>query len=169
MDQQDAQDLLKALMVTSGRLERLGNELEQKAHGAQLAILETRAQEEVRFKQAMASLFEEQQRLTEAALQPKITRAWQLLAALAGIGVLIFCGYLMLLKQAHARLSAADQRASAAEVNAAVQEASRHVEITSCGGRPCIRIDDETPTWKQGDNAYVLVDGKSRNSKSSPR
>ncbi|PPU72145.1 hypothetical protein XcuCFBP2542_17640, partial [Xanthomonas cucurbitae] len=56
---------------------------------------------------------------------------------------------------------AARARAAAADVRADVQEAARHVEITSCGGRPCIKLDKRTPTWKSQGSEYILVDAPS--------
>ncbi|GAB3372197.1 hypothetical protein GCM10027431_22180 [Lysobacter rhizosphaerae] len=154
------QDWLEGIMAASGRLETLSVDLREQTQETQAAIRATREQEEARFKQSMVALFQEQQQRTEAALRPKITRAWQVLAALTGVGVLVFGGFLMLLGHANERLKAAQTRVDATEVRAEVQEASRHVEITSCGGRPCIRVDKDTPMWKGAGSEYVLVDGK---------
>ncbi|WP_160170699.1 hypothetical protein [Luteimonas huabeiensis] len=46
------------------------------------------------------------------------------------------------------------------ELQAEVLEALRQVEISSCGGRACIRVDARAPTWRNGDGEYVLVDGR---------
>ena len=160
MNHDRSQDWFEGIMAASGRLETLSGHLRQQAQETQAAIRATREQEEARFRQSMFALFQEQQQRTEAALRPRITRAWQVLAALAGVGVLVFGGFLLLLHHANERLKAAQARVDATEVRAEVQEASRHVEITSCGGRPCIRIDKDTPRWKSAGSEYVLVDGK---------
>jgi len=85
------------------------------------------------------------------------------MAGLIAIAVgfaLLYIGFLLLLNHEHQRLKVAQARADAAEVSAEVRQASQHVEITSCGGRPCIRIDKNTPTWKSGGRDYILVDGE---------
>jgi hypothetical protein len=84
-----------------------------------------------------------------------------MVAALTGFGALVFVAFLLLLKYANARLKAAEARVDAAEMRADVQEALRHLDITSCGGHPCIRIDKRSPTWKSGTAEYVLADGAS--------
>ncbi|WP_245979115.1 hypothetical protein [Solilutibacter pythonis] len=160
MNDDDTRSEFDRILAASGGLETLIAELRQQTRETQAAIRATREREEVRFKQAMTALFQEQQRRTEMALRPKIARAWQALVVLAGVGVLVFGGFLLLLGRANDRLRVAEARADAAEVRAEVREASRHVEITSCGGRPCIRIDRNAPTWKRGSGEYILVDGK---------
>lgn len=48
-------------------------------------------------------------------------------------------------------------RAVAANVDAATYAAYAQVNMTSCGGRPCVRLDSKSPRW--GDKGqYVLVD-----------
>jgi len=108
----------------------------------------------------MVALFQDQQRRLEAALHPRVAWAWKIIAVLASLSVLLLVGYWLLIKQADARLRAAQARADAIEVKAEVLEASRHVEITSCGGRPCIRIDRDTPTWKSKGSEYILIDAQ---------
>ncbi len=72
---------------------------------------------------------------------------------------LLVLGLGLLLNHEYGRLQDAQARADAAEVSAEVQRAARHVEISACGGRPCIRLDRDTPTWKSRGHEYVLVDG----------
>lgn len=67
------------------------------------------------------------------------------LAALAVIGV---TGHL-------ARLNI--DRAERATVRAEVLEALQRVAITSCDGRPCIKLEDGLQRWPSNDE-YVLVD-----------
>ena len=107
----------------------------------------------------MARLLEEHQRQTEFALRPAVARAWRsVILASAGLALLVL-GFLLLLNHEYGRLKDAQARADAAEVSAEVQRAARHVEISACGGRPCIRLDRDTPTWKSRGHEYVLVDG----------
>lgn len=160
-------DAVQRLMVAIERLEEAARKqtqhAQQAAEGLQQAQAElgaARQAEEAKFKQAMVSLFQDQQQKTEAALRPVIGKAWRGLIAVAVGFALLYLGFVLLLNHAYLRLKDAQARADAAEVSAEVRQASRHVEITSCGGRPCIRIDKETPTWKSRGKEYVLVDGK---------
>lgn len=49
------------------------------------------------------------------------------------------------------------QRAERAHVDAEVLEALEHVTITSCGGQPCIKLQDGLPRWQKNDQ-YVLIE-----------
>jgi hypothetical protein len=160
MNDDEARNVLERMVVASGRLQALIAGLPRQLQEAQAEMRATREQEEARFKQAMVAQFQDQQQRIEAALRPKVAWAWKIIAVLTVLAIVLLAGYLLLLKQADARLRAAQARADAIEVQADVQEASRHVGITSCGGRPCIRIDRDTPTWKSKGGEYVLVDGK---------
>ena len=132
----------------------------QQAHAAQAGLAAEREAEEARLKQAMAQMFQEQQRQAANALRPVVGRAWLGLGALAAGFVLVYVGLLVMVRHEHAQLQEARARADAAAVSAEVLQASRHVEISSCGGRPCIRIDRDTPTWKSQGGEFVLVDGQ---------
>jgi hypothetical protein len=158
------------LMMAVNRLDETASKQEQlarqvgeglrQAQAAQAELGAARQAEEAKLKQAMVSLFQDQQQKTEVALRPVIGKAWGGLIALALGFVLVYLGLLLLLNREHQRLKDAQAKADAAEVSAEVRQASQHVEITSCGGRPCIRIDEDTPSWKSRGNEYILVDGK---------
>lgn len=53
------------------------------------------------------------------------------------------------------------KRSEQAKVDAEVLEALQHVTITSCGGQPCIRLQDGLPRWQKNDQ-YVLIDTSAR-------
>lgn len=53
------------------------------------------------------------------------------------------------------------RRAERAEVDAAVLQALEQVTITSCDGKPCIRLDEGLRRWKKNDQ-YVLVEASGR-------
>lgn len=150
-------DGLDQVTVSLGRLHTLVADLQHQAVDCRQQLHAAREREEAQFRQSMDAMFQEHRRRMELALRPAIVRAWQVVAAAAGVLILMFAGSLLLLKQANERLSAAQARAEAAEVDAQVQEAARHVEISSCGGRPCIRIDRSAATWKSEGREYVLV------------
>ena len=91
---------------------------------------------------------------------PVIGRAWTWTGALALAALLVLGGYGFLLLLTQQRLHAAQARADAIELQADVLAATRQVQITSCGGRPCIRLDTDTPRWSSKQGEFVLVDGK---------
>lgn len=150
-------DHLDQITVCLGRLHTLVADIQHQAADSRQQLHAAREREEARFRRSMDALFQEHRQRMELALRPAIVRAWQVVAAAAGILVLVFAGSLLLLNQANERLHAAQARAEAAEVDAQVLEAARHVEISSCGGRPCIRIDRDVATWENGGREYVLV------------
>ena len=49
------------------------------------------------------------------------------------------------------------QRAERAQVDAEVLDALQHVSITSCGGQPCIKLQDGLRRWQKNDQ-YVLIE-----------
>lgn len=49
------------------------------------------------------------------------------------------------------------QRAERAQVDAEVLDALQHVTITSCGGQPCIKLQEGLPRWQKNDQ-YVLIE-----------
>lgn len=160
MNDDARQDAFGQWMAAAGKLDRIVADLARQGRDTQSAMRSFREQEETRFHQAMTAMFRDQQQAMEAALRPNMVRAWQILAVASALFVLVFAGWLLLMKHANDRLRAAQARAEAVEIGAEVQEALKHVEITSCGGRPCIRLDKSTPTWKRGASEYVIVDGK---------
>ncbi|MGY1459046.1 MULTISPECIES: hypothetical protein [unclassified Luteimonas] len=160
---------VRRLMVAIQRMEdtvqaqaqhaRQAAELPQQAAAATVALDDARRHEEVLLRQGMAAMFADLQEKTEAAQRRSMVRTWQVLAALGAVFVVLYLGMLLLLKHEYTRLQDAQARADAAEVSAEVRRAWQHVEATSCGGRPCIRLDGDTPTWKSRGREYVLVDG----------
>ncbi|HLM52633.1 MAG TPA: hypothetical protein VK325_03350 [Pseudoxanthomonas sp.] len=153
----DAQDAVAPILLLTGLLEALafraaaadlggpgGDASGQRAGGGQVQALDGGA---IPGPAATAG----------GGAAPEVAWAWKIIAVLASLSVLLLVGYWLLIKQADARLRAAQARADAIEVKAEVLEASRQVEITSCGGRPCIRIDRNTPTWRSKGSEYILV------------
>ena len=160
-------DVIRRLMLAVERLEDAADKQArqmaeglQQAHVVNAELATAREAEEAKLKQAMVRLFQEQQQKTEVALRPVIGKAWRGLIAVAAGFALLYVGLLLLLRHEYQRLKDAQVRADAAEVSAEVRQASQYVEITSCGGRPCIALDPGTPTWKSRGKEYILVDGR---------
>ena len=160
-------DAIRRLMMAVERLEdAAGKQTRQVAEGlqqmrvVQAGLATVREAEEAKLKHAMVNLFQDQQQKTEVALRPVIGKAWRGLLAVAAGFALLYVALLLLLRHEYQRLKDAQVRADAAEVSAEVRQASQYVEITSCGGRPCIAIHPDTPTWKSRGKEYILVDGR---------
>ena len=160
-------DVIRRLMMAVERLEDAADKQTrqvaeglQQAHVVSAELAATREAEEAKLKHAMVRLFQDQQQKTEVALRPVTGKAWRGLIGVAAGFALLYVGLLLLLRHEYQRLKDAQVRADAAEVSAEVRQASQYVEITSCGGRPCIALDPGTPTWKSRGKEYILVDGR---------
>ena len=164
-------DAIRRLMLAVERLERaadeqaaqarLANEAMQRAQAAATAAAASREAEQAAARQAMHRIFEEQQRQVALALRPAVVRAWRgVVVSAAGLGLLALA-FLVLLDHEYARLREARAQADAAEVAAQVQAALAQVEISACGGRPCLRLDRQAPVWTRGGAEYVLLDAGS--------
>lgn len=154
----DTHDLLAKMTLATGRMDMLVSTMQEQTRNAQSAMRAFREQEEANFKHAMLVQFQDQQQRMEGALRPTVAWAWKVIAVSAGFSALLLLGYWLLLRQADTRLRAAQERADAVEVRAEILDAASQVELTSCGGRPCIRIDHHAPTWKSNGAEYILVD-----------
>lgn len=50
------------------------------------------------------------------------------------------------------------ERTRAAEVEARIAEAMKRAHVTSCGGHPCLKLDQKSPRWSKHGEQYVLLD-----------
>lgn len=98
-----------------------------------------------RFKQSADSLHQE--RIHAARLTRMLT--WKALTMLIAVTMLLLAGGSFLLWQTQ-------QRIQSAQVSAEVQEALQRVQISSCGGQPCLRLDSQAPRWGK-DGEFVLL------------
>lgn len=160
MEPRNQNDLLRQAALVSATLEKLMGRLSEQSQQAQADLQQQRERGQAHLQQAMQALFQQQQQRTEVALRPKVVLAWQIVAGTVALLLLILAGGLLLLKQTHQSLQAAQVRLEAIETRIDVQQALQHVDITSCGGRPCVRVDKQTPSWNSASGEYILVDGK---------
>lgn len=98
-----------------------------------------------RFKQSADGLHQE--RIHAARLTKMLT--WKAFAMLTVVMMLLLAGGGLLLWQIQ-------QRIQSAQVSAEVQEALQRVQISSCGGQPCLRLDSKAPRWGK-DGEFVLL------------
>lgn len=99
-----------------------------------------------RFRQMADRLQQEQASL---ALRTRIL-GWNAIALLGLVVAMVLGGTGYAARQ---NLARADQ----ARVRAEVMEALQQVAITSCDGRPCLKLEDGLQRWKKNQD-YVLVD-----------
>jgi len=78
-------------------------------------------------------------------------------AAIAGSTALLALGGGCLIWSEMTAYNNAVGRTAAAKIQAEVYEAYARVGLTSCGGKPCVRLDKKTPRWGNH-GEYVLVD-----------
>jgi hypothetical protein len=79
--------------------------------------------------------------------------------SIAGATALLALGGGGLIWAEFATYKDATARAAAAKIQAEVYEAYLRVGLTSCGGKPCVRLDKKAPRWGNH-GEYVLVDMK---------
>ena len=84
--------------------------------------------------------------------------AWVSYAAVAGAVVLLAAGGLGLIHIEYRAYREAQARADAAGVSAELAEAYARVNLTSCGGKPCVKLDGKARRWGR-DGEYVILDG----------
>jgi hypothetical protein len=94
----------------------------------------------------------------QATVAANIKRLTWKLHTIAIVSTLILvAGGVMLIWQQTQLYQQARDRAIAAGVDAEIAEAYRQANVTSCGGRPCVKLDSKARRWgQQGD--YVLLD-----------
>ena len=99
----------------------------------------------------------EQLRTEQAVLVSGLQRAYRRAqwVAFASIGLLLLGGAGLLYFE-HAAYRQARDRTAAAEVEAEMAEAMAKANVTSCGGTPCLKLDQDTPRWGK-DGEYVLL------------
>ena len=95
-----------------------------------------------------------------ARARPTLSRQIRLgYFAILGAMLLLIAGGSVVLWMEWQAYGDARARTAAANVSAETAAAFAQVNMTSCGGRPCVRLDPKAPRW--GDKGqYVLVDVK---------
>ena len=82
---------------------------------------------------------------------------WMGYATVGGALILLILGGSLLLGYQWQAYRDARARTEAAQVDAETMAAYAQVGVTSCGGRPCVKIDAKSPRWG-GKGEYVLLD-----------
>lgn len=165
--EQASQTLGRTVTAVRSDVDRLlqvaGNQVSQAARqGVDASLSESAG----RFNQTAISAGEKVQAAV-AALDEGLARARATLSrqvilgyiAIVGAMVLLIAGGGVVLWMEWQAYGDARARAAAANVSAETAAAFAQVNMTSCGGHPCVRLDPKAPRW--GDKGqYVLVDVK---------
>lgn len=152
--QTSAQELQASVIVVRKTIEEGKREMSEQARGA---VHDALAQEipaatmsigetATRLRQAADHLQREQAALSQRAR----FLGWKSLGVLSAACLVLVAG------SGYAAWHNV-QRAERAHVDAEVLEALQHVTITSCGGQPCIKLQDGLPRWQKNDQ-YVLIE-----------
>ena len=78
-------------------------------------------------------------------------------AGIAGAALLLFAGGSLLLWHYNQAIQDARARADAAQVNTDLAQAYEQIGVTSCGGRPCMKLDTKSPR-RGSKGEYVLLE-----------
>lgn len=165
--EQASQSLNRAVAAVRGDVDRLlqaaGSQVSQAARQSVDTALGTSIE---RFEQT-TSAAEKKVHTAVAALNDGLNRARATLSrqitlgyfAILGSMLLLIAGGGVVLWMEWQAYGDARARTASANVSAETAAAFSQVNMTSCGGRPCVRLDPKSPRW--GDKGqYVLVDVK---------
>lgn len=83
---------------------------------------------------------------------------WISYASIVGAIALLVVGGGMLLHHESQAYADARARAAQADISAATIEAYARAGLASCGGQPCVKLDQRAPRWG-AKGEYVLVEG----------
>lgn len=167
--EQAGQALTRTVSALRGDVDRLiQNAGQQVAHAARQGVDASLSESAARLDQtttaaaakvsSVIGTLDEGVARAKATLSRQITLGYlaimgAMLLAIVGGGVALWME-----KQAY---DDARARATAANVSAETAAAFAQINVTSCGGHPCVKLDTKSPRW--GDKGqYVLVDIKAR-------
>ncbi|WP_369927204.1 hypothetical protein [Xanthomonas sp. NCPPB 2632] len=167
--EQAGQALTRTVSALRGDVDRLiQNAGQQVAHAARQGVDASLSESAARLDQATTAAaarvnsaigtLDEGVARAKATLSRQITLGYlaimgAMLLAIVGGGVALWME-----KQAY---DDARARTTAANVSAETAAAFAQVNMTSCGGHPCVKLDTKSPRW--GDRGqYVLIDVKGR-------
>jgi hypothetical protein len=167
--EQAGQALTRTVSALRGDVDRLiQNAGQQVAHAARQGVDASLSESAARLDQTTTSAVTKVNSAV-VTLDEGLARATAMLSRQITIGYLAIMGAMLLAvvgggvvlwmeKQAYEDARA---RTVAANVSAETSAAFAQVNMTSCGGHPCVRLDTKSPRW--GDKGqYVLVDIKAR-------
>jgi hypothetical protein len=172
VQEQAGQNLAQAVVTVREDINGLvGGAGQQVAQSAQQGVSTALSQGVSRLEQSVDSITSKlatsTQSFTKSAIESKhVMNRHTMMAFLSMTGVmilLVFGGSFLLWMQAQA-YNDAKARTTAAQIDAETMEAFNRVEMTSCGGRACIKLDTKSPRWGEK-GEYILVDTNTKKKK----
>jgi len=128
------------LLVLTTQVEDLLVALKKQTQESQAALRATREKEAIEFHQDMTAVLDHQQQRIEAALRPKIVRAWQFVGITAVVVILMVGGAIGL--SSH-YLGVIKENKLSAEMLKAINRA----DVTLCDGNLCAQVDKKAKRW----------------------
>lgn len=146
---ENTQDAAGLLLMGASRMDRTVSNMTKQAMETQVALRAFREQEVKRFREDMATAFVEQQQRYDAAMRPKLVRAWQFVGAM-GTLVLVLVGGAVGLNYHYLDVIQANKQ------QAELVKAINRADVTLCHDVLCVRVDAKAKRW--GDmGEYQLV------------
>lgn len=146
---EDAKNAAGLLLMGASRVDQTVAQMTKQAMETQVALRAFREQEVKQFREDMAAAFNEQQKRHDAAMRPKLVRAWQFVGAMGAL-VLILVGGAVGVNYHY--LGVIQDNKQSAELVRAINRA----DVTLCGDVLCARVDGKA--GRRGDKSeYQLI------------
>jgi len=137
---------------------------EQVAQSARHGVDQALAQGAAKYEKSLAAIserldkaahgFEQSAQVLSANSHRKLMMGY---AAVIGAALLLLLGGGLLVWHYQRAIDEAQARADAAKVSAELYDAYAKANVTSCGGKPCVKLDTKSQRWgNKGE--YILLD-----------
>jgi len=137
---ENVQDAAGLLLACASRIDRTVATMTKQAMEAQTDLRACRERETERFREDMRAAFHEQRQSYDAAMRPKVVRAWQFVGAM-GVLVIVLVGGAAGLNVHYLGVIEENRQA------AAMVKAINRADVTLCDGILCARIDAKAKRW----------------------
>lgn len=146
---EDAKNAAGLLLMGVSRVDKTVANMTKQAMETQVALRAFREQEIKQFREDMTAAFIEQQQRYDAAMRPKLARAWQFVGAM-GTLVLVLVGGAVGVNYHYLDVIQANKQ------QAEWVKAINRADVTLCNDVLCARVDAKAKRW--GDKGeYQLV------------
>lgn len=145
----NVRDAAGLLLMGVSRMDQAVANMTKQAMEAQVALRGFREREVGKFREDMAEAFNEQLQRYDAAMRPRLVRAWQFVGVM-GVLVLVLVGGAAGLNYHY--LGVIQDNKQSAEMVKAINRA----DVTLCDGVLCARVDAKARRWGEK-GEYQLV------------
>lgn len=136
----NVQNAARLLLACASRMDQTMENMTERAMDAHAALREFREREIERFRKDMQAVLQEQQQRHDAAMRPKLVRAWQFVGVMGALAVVLVGGAVWL--NMHYLGVIKDNKQSADMVRAI-----NRADVTLCDGTLCARVDTKARRW----------------------